>query len=387
VNEMAEGVIHSRQRQEPAKILFVTPFSWLYGEALSLLQLVRALDRDQFLPSVITTGEGPLVDHLKEAKVPVQSIKMPYLSRRGKQAVDFAVSILPVSFRIANFIRSEGFDLVYNNTLLNPYGALASYLAGVPNVWHVREVGRESTLRSNFIKLTAILATRLIVVSESVGELYTKEEKKKLRVVYNGIDPEYFCPDVYDPYVIRQSFGIHQDQPVVCIVGRLHQSKRHDDLLNATKMLVDRWPDLLVLIVGDGPLEDSIRQQIRELGLDQNVRLLGYMDDVREVLSASDLMVLPSEHEAFGRAVVEAMLMEKPVVATNVGGLPELITPETGLLVPVGCPDELGNAMKIIINDSNRGSEMGRRGRERAIERFSLDRYIHNMKLVFEELL
>jgi glycosyltransferase involved in cell wall biosynthesis len=387
VNEDAEGVIHSRQRTAPAKILFVTPFSWLYGEALSLLQLVRALDRDQFSPFVITTGEGPLVDQLKEANVPVQSIKMPYLSRRGTQAVNFALSLLPVSLWMANYIRSEGFDLIYNNTLLNPYGALASYLAGVPCVWHVREVGRDSSLRSNFIKLTARLATRLVVVSESVGELYTKDEKKKLRVVYNGIDTEYFGPDAYDPYAIRQSFGIHPDQPVVSIIGRLHQSKRHDDLLNATKMLVDKWPDLLVLVVGDGPLEENVRQQVRELGLDQNVRFLGYMDDVREVLSASNLMVLPSEHEAFGRAVVEAMLMEKPVIATNVGGLPELITPETGLLVPVGCPDELGNAMNSLLIDPSRGIEMGRLGRERAIELFSLDQYVQRMIGVFEEIL
>jgi L-malate glycosyltransferase len=195
VNTGNMGDMNSRQFKSKAKILFVTPFSWLYGEALSLFQLVNSLDRNRYSPYVITTGYGPLVDRLVEADIPVQSIKMPYLSRRGKQAVDFALSLMPVSLWMSNYIRSEGFDLVYNNTLLNPYGALAAYLAGVPCIWHVREVGRDSTLRRNFIKLTAKLATRLVVVSESVGELYTEEEREKLRVVYNGIDPQYFNPE------------------------------------------------------------------------------------------------------------------------------------------------------------------------------------------------
>jgi glycosyltransferase involved in cell wall biosynthesis len=381
------GDTNSRKRQTPVKVLFVTPFSWLYGEALSLLQLVNSLDRNLYLPYVLTTGDGPLVARLNEAKIPVQSIKMPYVSRRGKQAVDFALSLVPVSLWMANYIRSERFDLVYNNTLLNPYGTLAAYLAGVPSIWHVREVGRESSLRRQFLRLTAKLATRLVVVSESVGQLYTGEEREKLRVVYNGIDPQFFDPEGFDREAIRQSYQIQPDQPVISIIGRLHESKKHGDLLIATKSLIKDWPDLQVLIVGDGPIEENIKSQICGMGLEMNVRLLGYMDDVREVLVASDLLVLPSEHEAFGRAIAEAMLMKKPVIATNVGGLPELITPETGLLVPVGCPDELHIAIDTILNDPDRMSKMGQCGRERAVSLFSLDRYSNQMIRVFEELL
>jgi glycosyltransferase involved in cell wall biosynthesis len=373
-------------RQTPTKILFVTPFSWLYGEALSLLQLVQSLDKDRYEPSVITTGDGPLVANLQEVGIPVQSIKMPFLSRKGRQAFDFAVSIIPVSLWLSNYISKNGFDLVYNNTLLNPYGALASYLSGVPCVWHVREVGRESSLRRSFIKLTAFLATRLVVVSKSVSELYTYEEREKLRVVYNGLDPEYFNPALFDTNAVRCELGIRPGQPVISIVGRLHASKHHDDLIVATKRLVEQWQDLMVLIVGDGPLEEEIKGMVAEMGLRDNCRFLGYREDVREVLAASDLMVLPSEHEAFGRAVAEAMLMELPVVATNVGGIPELLSPETGLLVPARCPDELGEAMRAILLDPMRGREMGLRGRKRAVELFALENYVENMKNIFDEL-
>jgi glycosyltransferase involved in cell wall biosynthesis len=387
LNQGIEGATHSRQHSTPVKILFVTPFSWLYGEALSLLQLVRSLDRSQYSPTVITTGDGPLVAQLREADIPVQSIKMPYLSRRGKQAVDFAMSLMPVSLKISNFIRSENIDLVYNNTLLNPYGAFASYLAGVPCVWHVREVGRDSSMRRNFIKLTAFLATRLVVVSKSVKELYSEDEKEKVRVVYNGIDPEYFNPNLFNSSAIREAYDIRPDQPVISMIARMHPSKHHDDLLTAVARLAETWPDLMVLLVGDGPEEETIKDQINQRGIEQNVRMLGYMEDVREVLAVSDLFVLPSEHEAFGRAVAEAMLMEKPVVATAVGGLPELISPDTGLLVPAGCPKELGDAMQSIISEPHKGLRMGQRGRERAMAHFSLNRYVDQMVQVFEETL
>jgi glycosyltransferase involved in cell wall biosynthesis len=375
------------QHRGPVKILFITPFSWLYGEALSLLQLVRSLERDQYAPIVITTGHGPLIDELEQAEIPVKSIRMPYLSRRGMQAVKFAVSLIPISVWLSRFIAKNGVELVCNNTLLNPYGALAADIARVPCVWFVHEVGRASSLRNYFIKLTGLMATRLVVVSESICQLYSESAKEKIRVVYNGIDQKLFNPDLFDSDTIRISYGIHPTQPVITIIGRLHQSKHHNDLLVATKQLVNDFPDLVLLVIGDGPLNEQLHQQTCDLGLEQNVRFLGYMEDVREVLSISDVLVLPSEHEAFGRVVAEAMLMEKPVVATNVGGLPELVSPETGVLVPVQCPEELGDAIKSIIIDPIRKIEMGRRGRERALELFTLDQYVVQMKNVFDELL
>jgi glycosyltransferase involved in cell wall biosynthesis len=378
---------YSAQGQRPAKILFVTPFSWLYGEALSLLELVRSLDRDGYAPIVITSGHGPLIEKLEQADIPVHSIRMPYLSRRGKQAVKFGVSLFPVSLWMTKFILRNGVELVCNNTLLNPYGALAANLAGVPCIWHVHEVGRASSLRNYFVKLTGQMATRLIVVSNSICELYPDCVKGKIRVVYNGIDQRFFDPTLFHADILRRSFGIQLTQPVIVIIGRLHQSKHHHDLLAAAKQLTTNFPDLILFIIGDGPLEEALRQQTRDLGLEQNVRFMGFMEDVREVLAISDVLVLPSEHEAFGRVVVEAMLMEKPVVATNVGGLSELVSPDTGLLVPVQCPEELGKAIKSIIIDPIRRIEMGRRGRERAVELFALDRYVLQMKNVFDELL
>jgi glycosyltransferase involved in cell wall biosynthesis len=182
-------------------------------------------------------------------------------------------------------------------------------------------------------------------------------------------------------------YDIRPDQPVISMIARMHPSKHHDDLLTAVARLAETWPNLMVLLVGDGPEEETIKDQISQRGIELNVRMLGYMEDVREVLAVSDLFVLPSEHEAFGRAVAEAMLMEKPVVATAVGGLPELISPDTGLLVPAGCPEELGDAMQSIISEPDKGLRLGQRGRERAMAQFSLNRYVDQMVQVFEETL
>lgn len=372
--------------QIAVKLLCVTPFSWLYGEALSLLQLVTSLDRKRFDPYVITTGEGPLVERLKEAEIPTESIHMPYLSRHGRQAVNFMARLLPISFQLAQLIRKEGFELVYNNTLLNPYGAIAAALANTPCVWHVREVGRDSILRKALIRFTGLLSTRVVVVSHSVSELYRGNSKARLRVVYNGIDTRYFDPALQDPREAREEFAIKPSQPVIAFVGRLHPSKHHHDALKAVAELKGRWPDLLLLIVGDGPEEEHLRRVVEGLGLEKNTRFAGYHNDVRTALAASDVLVLPSEHEAFGRVVIEAMAMEKPVVATNVGGLPELITPETGRLVPVGDCRALAEALTFFLEDPERTKGMGKVARQRVVMRFSIERYVEGMVSVFDEL-
>jgi glycosyltransferase involved in cell wall biosynthesis len=368
-----------RSRNCPAKLLCVTPFSWLYGDSLSLLSLVTALDRSEFEPFVITTGHGPLVSRLTESAVPNRSIRMPQASRHGKEAVDFITSLFPISIDLARFIRANHIDIVYNNTLLNPYGALAARLAGVPCIWHIREIVKESYYRKLMIKATTMLADELVVVSRATAGLYSEKEQKRLNVIYNGVDTNYFSPAAIDAIQARKELGIDINRPVVGIISRLHKSKRHSDILKAVRMLKEQWPQILLVIVGDGPLLDQLRREVDEYGLNDQVLFLGYQEDVRKSLAAFDIFVLPSEHEAFGRAVIEAMAMAKPVIGTSVGGLPELITEETGFLVPVAQPTLIASAISKLLTYPEIAVQMGMKGRSRAVNTFSVKTYVKNM--------
>lgn len=374
---------------QPARVLFVSPFTCLYGAERCLLEIVTGLNRRRFAPTVVSGSEGPLLDEVRAAQVPVKVLRMPYMTQRGRQSISFVRGVLPGSLRLARFVRQGQFDIVYNNTLQNPYGALAARLAGVPCLWHVHEMGQNPLLRLVITRIAGLLATRLVVVSRAVGAMFSSGSQRKIRLVYNGVDLQHFDPNAVDPAAARRVLSIRPSQLVVGIIGRLHSSKRHHDLLLAMSEVRQRWPDCLLLIVGDGPaeFEQELRLTTQRLGLEENVRFLGYRADVRQVFAALDVLALPSDHEALARVPLEAMAMSKPVVATNVGGIPEAVTPDTGLLVSVGNPKELAAAISFILEDRERAMEMGRRGRERALAQFSLGCYVQKLEHVMTEML
>jgi glycosyltransferase involved in cell wall biosynthesis len=376
-----------RRSQQPVKVLFINPFSSLTGGDLSFLAAVTGLDKQRFVPSVLIGGDGPLADRLWAAGLTVERHDIPYMSHHGQNAVRFVKGIFPGVLGLTRYIRQGQFDLVYNNSLLFPHGALAARLANVPCVWHVREMGRNPLLRLGITRVAGFLADRLVVVSRAVGNMFSNSTQKKIRLVYNGIDPEYFNPKVFDPLATRDVFSIQPLQPVVGYIGRLHPSKRPHDLLHAMAVIRQRWPDCLLLIAGEGELQQSLQETIHQLGLDENVRFLDYVSDVREMLSAIDVLTLPSNLEPFGRVLIEAMAMAKPVVATAAGGIPEIVTSETGRLVSVGQPQELAEAISFILEDRERAKELGRRGRERVLSHFSLESYVQGLEGVMMEML
>ena len=387
--QTSETANNKVRNMQPYRVLFVSPWSCLYGAELCLLEAAAGLNRQRFSPTVVSTGEGPLLAELRAAQVPVKVLKMPYMTHQGAQSLEFLRGLVPAVVRLARYIRRSQFDIVYNNILQNPYGALAARMAGVPCLWHIHEVGKNPLLRKGITTVAELLADRLVVVSQAVGAMFSSRAQHKIRLVYNGIDTQHFHPNAFDPTAARHALSIQSSQPVVGIVSRLHPSKRHHDLFLAMSEVRQRWPDCLLLVAGDGTaeFEQNLKLTACRLGLEENIRFLGYMAEIRKVLAALDVLVLPSHHEAFGRTLIEAMAMAKPVVATNVGGMPEAVSPDTGLLVPAGNPKELAAAISFVLEDPERAAEMGNRGRERVLAQFSMGKYIQGLEDVMIEIL
>jgi glycosyltransferase involved in cell wall biosynthesis len=165
--------------------------------------------------------------------------------------------------------------------------------------------------------------------------------------------------------------GTHLDVAgqVVGAVGRFEHSKGFDVLIRAIAAV----PNVDLVLIGDGDGEAALRALIAELGVDPRVHLPGWSDQPRSLMAGFDLVVVPSRAEAFGLVAVEAMLASRPVVASDVGGLPEVVEhSRTGLLVPPDDPDALSSAIRTLLDDAPRREEMGARGRERALEHFSV---------------
>jgi glycosyltransferase involved in cell wall biosynthesis len=208
-------------------------------------------------------------------------------------------------------------------------------------------------------------------------------------LLQNGVDTEHFRLPPADPQA-RAALGLDPRRPVVGTIGRLEDRKGHDQLLRAAGAMLagtnGRRPQLV--IVGDGPLRERLAGQARTLGVADSVRFEGTVADVRPVLAAMDVFVLPSHAEGMSNALMEAMAAARPVVATAVGGNTEVVTDgETGLLVPPADPDAIARAVDGLLRDPERASGLGAAARQFVTRHFGARARVAELERLYEERL
>lgn len=207
-----------------------------------------------------------------------------------------------------------------------------------------------------------------------------------LEVIYNGVDGQLFFPDIEPeraaPWIAANG------EPVIGAVAFLTKRKGIRYLVSAFKKVLDHHPRARLMIVGDGEERRNLEKQIRSLDMGSQVELLGNREDVRRLMNSFDVFVLPSLWEPFGLVIAEAMACGKPVVATAVGGIPEIVdSGVTGLLVPPADPDRLADALLALLRDEDRRHQMGRAGRRRFLERFDAKIMSAKYQALYESLL
>jgi glycosyltransferase involved in cell wall biosynthesis len=218
-------------------------------------------------------------------------------------------------------------------------------------------------------------ADAVIAVSESVAE-YLRSRGVPSTVVLNGVDP---APPRDDP---RADLGLDPDAFVVGGIGRLDAQKGWDVLCRAAALVRQRIPGARFVVIGRGPEEGRLAG-MPECG---QVDFIGYRDDAPSYLPAFDALVVPSRFEGFGRVAAESMLAGVPVVASGIGGLPEVVG-DCGVLVPPECPEELAEALVRVAEDRERYAELAERGHRRAIERFGVEQMVDDTARVYESVL
>jgi sugar transferase (PEP-CTERM/EpsH1 system associated) len=235
----------------------------------------------------------------------------------------------------------------------------------------------------------APLVSQFVAVSYDL-ERWLREDvrvpARKICTIHNGVDVGRFTRSTR--MEAREFFGLPMDAPVICTVGRLDPVKDHVGLVRAFASVLPTHPEALLLIAGDGPCREDLMQLIGELGVAGQVRLLGERRDVPRVLAATDLFVLPSIAEGMSNTVLEAMAAGLPVVATKVGGNPELVADGlTGRLVPSRSPVALGEALRTYLDDPRLRALHGKASRERAALSFGLDRMCEKYVNLYRRLL
>ena len=274
-------------------------------------------------------------------------------------------------FRLAELMRRHRFDIVHtHNSKAGIVGRLAARLADVPMIIHTVHGfafhDAESPLRRRIYRTVERAAAHwcdgLIFISRPLEAWAEREGIGRTvphRVIYSGIDVEAFR--IADGTEVRRQLRIAEDTLAVGIVSKLWEGKGHEALLVAWRHIISRWtgPHFpMLLIVGEGPLQSRLESLALELGISNNVLFLGFRTDIPAVTKALDISVLPSAFEGMGRVILEAMAAGKPVVASRVGGIPDLVLPdETGFLVKPNDADALiGPLEKLLTDDSLRHS-------------------------------
>jgi sugar transferase (PEP-CTERM/EpsH1 system associated) len=325
---------------------------------------------DQVRHTVVTmTGLGPLSQRLP-ASVAVQCI--------GKRAgVD-----LGAVFRLSQLLRRLRPDVVHSRNWGAFDTVVAARLAGLGTVVH-GEHGREAAdpqgldpRRNRLRRILAPLVSRFVTVSFDLRRWLIATVRipvHKVVTIHNGVDANRFSPG--DPTEAREALGLPAAATVVGTIGRLDPVKDQASLITAFAGLAGSGSSHVLAVVGEGPSRPALENEIRGRGLSDRVRLFGERRDVPTVLRALDVFVLPSRAEGMSNTILEAMATGLPVVATQVGGTPELVEPDvTGRLVPPGDPNALGAALRAYVDDPYLRRLQGKAGRERVLQHFSLDR-------------
>lgn len=282
-------------------------------------------------------------------------------------------ALVPKLYRL---FRRERPDVVHTHawgTLIE--GMVAARAARVPVLVHGEHGTLETRGRNIWIqRLAWSRVDRVLAVSDALADRMAATidfPVSRITVIRNGVDLERFGRHSRD--AARRAIGVTPTAFVVGTVGRLVPVKDQRQLIAAAHLLVQRGIPLTVIIVGDGELRSELLDQIDRLGLQEHVRLLGSRDDVPELMAAFDVFALPSQSEGLSNTVLEAMASGLPVVATRVGGNPELVqSGTTGLLVPPGDERELAEAVSALYLDADCRRRMAMAARHRAQSAFSV---------------
>ena len=364
-------------------ILYLDSGSGIGGGQRSLLLLLKHLDATRFRSFLGCLGDSMLAAAARKAGHPVIPLDLPKQHDKGDKVRRFTFDDitrdllqLKVIFQLLWVLEEKQIDLIHANSLAaGLIGGIAAKLYGVPIVMHKRYATAYGVLD----RLCEKLLDRVILVSEATRWAFAPHSKQTL--IYNGVELSALRPPLSPPRwrggkTLRADLNLDPDALLIGIVTRITPEKGIHLLIEATAKL-KASPYIQLLVVGgpyfpkDAEYIDSLKVQAEKLGIADRVIFTGFLEDTGAILSLLDVVLLASTiPEACPRTIIEAMAAGVPVIATPLGGSKELVTPETGILVPAEDADAFAAAITQLAEDNERRKQMGKACRLRAEQLF-----------------
>jgi len=383
-------------------ICILNPAAELGGAERSLLELLRHIAGKDLLITVILPRKGPLAEKLSELGVACQIVPMP-AAILGMSRRNLAGSVLSTLFtmpalllylvRLRRALIALNCAVIYTNGIKSHIaGSAVSCFCGCRLVWHVRDIVKKGPFL-RFLRLCSIRADKIIYNSNFTAASFRGRLSPKDTVIYNGFNRAYFTDYAADPLEFRNKYGIPESSVLCGTMGVLTRGKGLEVLIDAAVPLLEKHRNLSFMITGDDIYDTPegagcrarLERLVEDKGLSPHFVFTGFLEDIRPCLSALDIFIMPSvAEESFGRSAIEAMLSKKPVIASGIGALPELIEDGiSGLLVTPSSPGALVNAIDNLLRDGELRKNIALEGFLRAKTAFPVEKYASSVEKVF----
>lgn len=376
------------------KILFITHYTQYYGANRSLVNMIEGFLKLDYEIKVIVPGIGEVTDALDQINCAYEVVPFfPFVYRerrpsffRRKQSAQKNNAALIQLKQLAKAFQPQ---YIYSNSSVFDIGFRLAKEMQLPHIWHIREMAE---LHYNYkfypnkeYFISALKETTLIIaISKAIGETILEENGiHDYKVVYNAV----FSKEQFK--ALNTANKLEDNTVVFTVVGMLHPSKQQAKVIKAFAKLNTKYPNLKLLIAGDGQYLYTLYLKIliQYLGLKDKVKLLGYVSDLQKIYEETDVVITASLHEGLGRSTIEGMAYEKPIIGVRSGATPELVEHnKRGMLFRDESEDELLIAMEDLINNPQKRDEMGARGRVFVSNNFMIDDYASKMHKIISEI-
>ncbi|MBI4484274.1 MAG: glycosyltransferase family 4 protein [Acidobacteria bacterium] len=376
---------------EKIRVLHVHTLPVVSGSGINTLLTMEGIQDFRYEMALACAPGGDLIRRARESGIPVHEIR------------NFVSEVNPwkdlsALVQLVRLLRARPFQIVHtHNSKAGFLGRLAARWCKVPIVVHTVHGFSFHEDENPFWRWLFLFLERwaagwcdtMIAISQPMVDWALEKRvapAEKIVKIYSGIEIDSFCLPANPK--LREHFGIPKTAPLLGAVSKLWEGKGHKVILDAMPRILEAHPDAMLVIVGEGSLRPKLESLVARKGLGSRVIFTGFRADVPEVTALFDVALLASFYEGMGRVILEAMAAGKPVVATRVGGIPDLVTEGvTGFLVPPGDPGALAEKVIRLLSDPVLRERMGRAGREAVTERFSARTMVREIRRVYDELL
>lgn len=379
------------------KVLFIATYEGLSGASYSLLGMIEELRNLGVEPYVVLLKNGKMKNELEKRKIPFSILRgYPWVvadSKRykTKEKIFWKAKSLynaKAEYDICKIIEEKKIDIVHINAFTAAVGFHAAKKKNVPVVWHIREFVEEDLGKLFWNKKKALKmleqADRVIAISESVKEKFIKlAPNARIQVVYNGIPTAEYSNGRTIPVLLQPSVS-------AILAGRIDPGKGHEEVIAALNEIgSENLGDFQLNIAGKSQsevFENRIRKLVSDYGLESIIHFIGFRTDLPSIYKSSDIAIVSSKAEAFGRVTVEAMMGGALVLGADTAGTKEIIGDSYGVLYKQGDSHDLATKIKLVLADKAKYHDIAKRGQEFALQTFTARINAENVLKVYSQL-